>query len=263
MTRRNDRQLITGAGQPVRNRETWTVVGIVPDGSLSLLSRHGQGGVTVPASTCDRACPPGLRRHRARPPGRHRRRRHRARHDGEHASRLVRGDNPGSEGERNSRGHCEGRPRRGPSLLEGVLSHDRADLPTITQRRRLREAMPDVEAGVPARDVPYWVPPWRQRLEDRRSELLDTCRRADAIRDPVQRQIDELRPHSTAPASTGIPSPCTSARRSATCATSCAPRSLAQRTTHAGPASVDDELRRISVLRTERRPPMARPNSIG
>ena len=33
-TRRNDRRLITTAGQPVRNRETWTVTAVHPDGAI-------------------------------------------------------------------------------------------------------------------------------------------------------------------------------------------------------------------------------------
>ena len=35
-TRRNDRTLITSAGEPVRNRETWTVTAIGTDGSLTV-----------------------------------------------------------------------------------------------------------------------------------------------------------------------------------------------------------------------------------
>jgi hypothetical protein len=48
-TRRNDRTLITSAGEPVRNRETWTVTAIDADGSLTVVREPGHGTVTLPA----------------------------------------------------------------------------------------------------------------------------------------------------------------------------------------------------------------------
>ena len=48
-TRRNDRTLITSAGESVRNRETWTVTAIGSDGSLTVTREQGHGTVTLPA----------------------------------------------------------------------------------------------------------------------------------------------------------------------------------------------------------------------
>ena len=48
-TRRNDRRLLTSTGEPVRNRDTWTVTGISADGSLSVSHQGGHGHVTLPA----------------------------------------------------------------------------------------------------------------------------------------------------------------------------------------------------------------------
>ena len=48
-TRRNDRTLITSAGEPVHNRETWTVTAIGSDGSLTVTREQGHGTVTLPA----------------------------------------------------------------------------------------------------------------------------------------------------------------------------------------------------------------------
>ena len=45
-TRRHQR--ITSAGEPVRNRETWTVTGIGTDGSLTVSREQGHGTVTLP-----------------------------------------------------------------------------------------------------------------------------------------------------------------------------------------------------------------------
>jgi conjugative relaxase-like TrwC/TraI family protein len=47
-TRRNDRRLTTSAGEPVRNRDTWTVTGIGADGSMTVSHRAGHGTVTLP-----------------------------------------------------------------------------------------------------------------------------------------------------------------------------------------------------------------------
>ena len=48
-TRRNDRTLVTSAGETVRNRETWTVTAIGTDGSLTVTRERGHGTVTLPA----------------------------------------------------------------------------------------------------------------------------------------------------------------------------------------------------------------------
>ena len=48
-TRRNDRRLITSSGEPVRNRDTWTVTAIDHDGSITVTHQGGHGDVTLPA----------------------------------------------------------------------------------------------------------------------------------------------------------------------------------------------------------------------
>ena len=48
-TRRNDRRLITSSGEPVRNRDTWTVTAINHDGSITVSHQGGHGDVTLPA----------------------------------------------------------------------------------------------------------------------------------------------------------------------------------------------------------------------
>jgi conjugative relaxase-like TrwC/TraI family protein len=47
-TRRNDRRLVTTGGQPVRNRDTWTVTALHRDGSLTVSHRAGHGEITLP-----------------------------------------------------------------------------------------------------------------------------------------------------------------------------------------------------------------------
>ena len=48
-TRRNDRTLRTDRGEPVRNRDLWTVLDVRGDGSLTVSHRDGHGQVTLPA----------------------------------------------------------------------------------------------------------------------------------------------------------------------------------------------------------------------
>ena len=48
-TRRNDRRLTTSEGEPVRNRELWTVTATHLDGSLTVSHNDGHGQVTLPA----------------------------------------------------------------------------------------------------------------------------------------------------------------------------------------------------------------------
>lgn len=49
VTRRNDRTLCTDRGQPIRNRDRWTVQAIGRDGSLAVTHHGGEGVVTLPA----------------------------------------------------------------------------------------------------------------------------------------------------------------------------------------------------------------------
>jgi conjugative relaxase-like TrwC/TraI family protein len=49
VTRRNQRALRTDRGEPVRNRDRWSVVGVAPTGVLTLSHLGGHGRVTVPA----------------------------------------------------------------------------------------------------------------------------------------------------------------------------------------------------------------------
>jgi hypothetical protein len=49
VTRHNERTLRTDRGEPIRNRERWTVTAVTHDGSLTVSHEHGHGRVTLPA----------------------------------------------------------------------------------------------------------------------------------------------------------------------------------------------------------------------
>jgi hypothetical protein len=48
-TRRNQRQLVTSNGEPVRNRDTWTITDVGDDGTITVTHHDGHGHVTLPA----------------------------------------------------------------------------------------------------------------------------------------------------------------------------------------------------------------------
>ena len=143
MTRRNDRQLLTTAGQPVRNRDRWTVTGIarrrrdwscpiIADTAPSRLAReyvrehvrlgyaateHGHQGDTVDVAyelvtraTTHRGLYVGATRGR----------------DANHL--LVVTDTAD--------------PTEARDVLEHVLANDRADVPAVAQRRHLAGQIP-------------------------------------------------------------------------------------------------------------------------
>ena len=63
-------------------------------------------------------------------------------------------------------------------VLDGVLAHDRADSPAVTQRRHLANTEGPTARPQPEALVPDWVEPWRQQLHDRRQFLVDGARRS-------------------------------------------------------------------------------------
>ena len=93
-TRRNDRRLITTSGEPVRNRETWTVSAVHPDGAITVTQDQGHGTVTLPVEYVRAHVQARLCRHRARLRVRHCHRRRRAGLGGDDPARSVRRGNP-------------------------------------------------------------------------------------------------------------------------------------------------------------------------
>jgi hypothetical protein len=168
-TRRNDRSLITSAGEPVRNRETWTVTAIGADGSLTVSREHGHGTVTLPADYVHK----------------HARLGYAATEHGyqsdtvDHSISLVstattrRGLYVAA-----TRGRDDNLLRvisdsddvaEARDTLEAILAYDRADIPAITQRRALANQQPrDVtrqrSVPTPRCEIPEWFEPLRTEL---------------------------------------------------------------------------------------------------
>jgi DNA transposition AAA+ family ATPase len=139
-TRRNDRTLRTDRGEPVRNRDLWTVVDVRRDGGLTVSHHNGHGQATLPAdyvrahvrlgyaATChgyegdtvdvSLGVVTSVTSHRglyvAATRGR------------EQNQLLVVADDP----------------ELARDVLEQVLTNDRADIPAIAQRRHLAAQIP-------------------------------------------------------------------------------------------------------------------------
>ena len=113
-TRRNDRTLITTAGDHVRNRDHWTVTAITDTGDLDVTRIDGHSTVTLPAELRRRPRPARLRRHRTRQPVRHPRPQPHPRHRSHHQPRPLRRHDPRTTHQPRLRRHRHHRPHRSP-----------------------------------------------------------------------------------------------------------------------------------------------------
>jgi conjugative relaxase-like TrwC/TraI family protein len=198
VTRRNDRRLTTTAGEPVRNRETWTVTGIDDGGAITVSSNGGAGSVALPAD-----------------------------YTREHVRLGYAATEHGNQGDTTAVGMelvSEATTRRGLyvgatrgqqenlmiviteshdldealDILERVLANERADLPAIAQRRALAEtAFPAVERSRPQPEprceIPAWVDELMASIGDDLRRAEDTISHFDEERDATTTQLREAK----------------------------------------------------------------------
>ncbi len=178
-TRRNDRTIHTTTGEPVRNRDQWTVTAIHPGGDLTVSHNGGHGTARLPADYAVE----------------HVRLGYAATEDGNQADTVDIGIDLVS-GATTHRGLYVGMTRgrdtnrllvitdtagvaEARDVIMGVLAHDRADIPAVTQRRELAQQQPPVTSAArpltprPRLAVPDWFGRWRTGLEHRRQDLVD------------------------------------------------------------------------------------------
>ena len=167
-TRRNDRTLITSAGEPVRNRETWTVTAIGSDGSLTVTREHGHGTVELPADYAHEHVRLGYAATE-----------HGYQSDSvDHAIALAtsattrRGLYVAATRGRDENLLCvvtdSDNIAEARDVLGGILALDRADIPAVTQRRALDELtrghQPEARLVASARcAIPDWFEPLRRQ----------------------------------------------------------------------------------------------------
>ena len=166
-TRRNERRLRTTVGEPVRNRERWTVTATdtVEEGDVTVTRLDGHGTITLPRDYVR-----------------------------QHLQLAYATTEPGAQGDTSERSltlATNATTRRGlymamtrgqrenlalvvtnthdlaeaRAVLEAVLFSDRADIPATVQRRNLAAAVP---ASVPQRRVR--IPDWFDQIRDEAEE---------------------------------------------------------------------------------------------
>jgi hypothetical protein len=197
-TRRNERRLLTTEGEPVRNRELWTVTATHPDSSLAVTNNDGRGQATLPEW-----------------------------YVAEHVRLAYAATEHGYQSDTVTAGHSlagDATTRRGlyvavtrgrddnqihvitqshdvteaRDVLERILSVDRADIPAVTQRQRLAQQL-HVVALVrrPQRVGRCAIPDWFDQLRnDTRQQLDEAEQRVNinaAERQRLQAELDAAR----------------------------------------------------------------------
>ena len=190
VTRKNDRRLETSVGEPVRNREAWTVEAIGEDGSLTVSSNAGSGTVTLPADYAT-----------------------------EHVRLGYASTEHGNQGDTvdvglelatvatTQRGLYVGATRGrddnkilvvtesddlddAREILRYVLSSDRSDVPATTQRRLLAEMERDAAPHRSRRTIRCSTPSW---FADLCSDVADQLAAANIEVDVELQQVDDTR----------------------------------------------------------------------
>lgn len=182
VTRRNDRTLRTERGEPVRNRDQWTVHHVGHDGSLTVAHDHGHGTVVLPTEYARAHVRLG---YAATAYG----------NQGETVDIGITIVTPATTHRSLYVGATRGRdenallvvtdePDAARDILEQVLTNDRADVPAVTRRRDLLNQTPATmrvhpeqavtEARRQLRSVEEWAAPHLQPLHDAKA-AMDTA----------------------------------------------------------------------------------------
>jgi conjugative relaxase-like TrwC/TraI family protein len=166
-TRRNDRRLVTSHGEPVRNRDTWTVTALDRDGSITVSHRAGHGGVTLPADYVREHVRLGYAATE-----------HGWQSDTVHIAIALtspvtthRGLYVAATRGRDTNTLCvitdSNDIAEARDVLEAALAADRADVPATTQRRTLARSVHQPAAGPVRRcEVPAWFPTLLTEAQD-------------------------------------------------------------------------------------------------
>ena len=193
-SRRNHRGLCTERGEPVRNRDLWTVVATHGDGALTVSHLGGHGSVTLPADYTREHVRLG---YAATEHG----------HQGDTVDISIalvsratthRGLYVGV-----TRGRDENRIHvitdttdlgEARDILDAVLAHDRADIPAVTQRRHLAQTNRPEPVREPEQVVPAWLTDYRDQLEQRRHDLTAGLTERAHRRTEAAAELADLQP---------------------------------------------------------------------
>ncbi len=193
-TRRNDHSLRTSTGEPVCNRERWTVTDTNPDGEITVTRLGGHGTVRLPADYVREhvQLAYATTEHGAQ---------------GETADRSISLATNATTGRGLYVGMTRGRKENtalvvtethdiaeAHEILETALAIDRADIPATRHRRDLRSAVPHQPALRSRCAIPEWFDEYRggveHQLEVARTELLASHVESDKRWASVERLED-------------------------------------------------------------------------
>ena len=187
VTRRNDRTVLTTAGEPVRNRETWTVVAIGTDGSLTVTRENAHGSVELPADYVHQHVRLGYAATA-----------HGYQSDTvDHSLALVsaattrRGLYVAATRGRVDNLLCvvtdSDDVAEARDTLERILAYDRADIPAVTQRRTLAEQQPHQPHPMRTTrcEMPAWFEPLRAELRGALASRSEEAAEAEVTADQL------------------------------------------------------------------------------
>ena len=209
-TRRNDRHLTTSTGEPVRNRDTWTVTALHFDGSITVSHQRGHGDLTLPADYARHYTRLG---YAATEHG----------YQSDTVTTAISLTSPATTRRGLYVAATRGRDENlicvitdshdvaeARDVLEGILAVDRADIPAVTQRRTLaRQQQGHVQPAhvtpTPRCGIPDWFAPVldeaRRALAEAESRIAErSSRRAQLTSDAAaaDRALSEIT-EATAP----------------------------------------------------------------
>ncbi|MGZ0192452.1 MAG: ATP-dependent DNA helicase [Acidimicrobiales bacterium] len=189
-TRRNDRRLRTSAGEPVRNRERWTITDTNPNGDLTVTRLDGHGTITLPADyvRVHVQLAYATTEHGAQ---------------GDTADRSITLATTATTGRGLYVGMTRGRDENHAlvvtdtpdvaeaiSILEAAIAIDRADIPATTHRRTLAEVVPR-SGPRPRVQIPEWFDELRATAEEKRRAAQQALTDRNAERAAGGRRVAE------------------------------------------------------------------------
>ena len=189
-TRRNDRRLRTTTGEPVRNRERWTITDTNPNGEITVTRLDGHGTITLPADYVRQhvQLAYATTEHGAQ---------------GETADRSITLATTATTGRGLYVGMTRGRDENHAlvvtetpdiaeaiSILEAAIAIDRADIPATTHRRLLAETVPR-SGPRPRVQIPEWFDELRATAEEKRRAAQHALDERNAERAADERRVAE------------------------------------------------------------------------
>ena len=203
-TRRNDRRLRTTTGEPIRNRERWTITDTNQNGEITVTRLNGHGTITLPADYVRQhvQLAYATTEHGAQ---------------GDTANRSITLATTATTGRGLYVGMTRGRDENHAlvvtdtpelaeaiGILEAAITIDRADIPATTHRRALAAAVPRSEPQ-PRVQIPEWFAELRAIADEQRQAAHQELARRNSARAGGAQRVAEARRKMPAAAAAHAP----------------------------------------------------------